>query len=199
MTPQPPDFRDLIGDDVPGAERERLHRVHDLLVAAGPPPELPPTLERAPATGASVSFLPRRRRGALLVLAAALAAAAFGAGYLTGHRTHETKAAFTVEMHGTAAAPNALASLRLDAKDSAGNWPMVFTVRGLQPLPRGGYYVLFLTRKGKLAANCGSFNVHGEKTIVHLNAPYKLKTFDGWVVTRHLPGKETSAEVLLTT
>jgi hypothetical protein len=147
-----------------------------------------------------VSFLPRRRRSALLVLAAALAAAAFGAGYLTGHRANGSNAAFTVEMHGTAAAPNALASLRLDTKDPAGNWPMVFSVRGLRPLPRGGYYVLFLTRKGKLAANCGSFNVHGDKTIVHLNAPYKLKTFDGWVVTRHLPGQQHETnQVLLTT
>ena len=36
-----PNFDDLIGEDVPAWERERLRRAHDLLVAAGPPPELP--------------------------------------------------------------------------------------------------------------------------------------------------------------
>ena len=40
-----PDFDELVGgDDLPGPERERLQRVHELLVAAGPPPELPPEL-----------------------------------------------------------------------------------------------------------------------------------------------------------
>ena len=38
-----PDFRELVGD-LPDEERARLERVHDLLIAAGPPPELPPAL-----------------------------------------------------------------------------------------------------------------------------------------------------------
>src|SRR5206468_2040698 len=44
------DFDELVGGgDLEATERERLERVHDLLVAAGPPPELPPALEQAPA------------------------------------------------------------------------------------------------------------------------------------------------------
>ena len=197
-----PDFQDLIGEDVPAAERERLRHVHDLLVAAGPPPELPPALETPPETGAAVRLLPRRRRGALLLLAAALAAAAFGGGYLVGGRANDESAfapEFVVVMHGTRLAPAALASLRLAAKDESGNWPMEVVVRGLPELPRGGYYELYLTRNGRPVAPCGSFLVHGGTTRVTLNAPYELKRFDGWVVTRHLRGERRGSKPLLTT
>ena len=203
MTSRPPDFHDLVGEDLPAAERERLGGVHDLLVAAGPPPELSPALERAPSVGGTVRFLPRRRRGALLLLAAALAAAAFGGGFLTGAVTRgggAKSAVAVIPMHGTRAAPNALASISLQDVDEAGNWPMRFTVQGLPKLSRGGYYELYLTRHGRIAAACGTFNVHGGRTTVSLNAPYKLRGFDGWVVTRHLPGRpDVATTPLLTT
>jgi anti-sigma-K factor RskA len=199
-----PDFRDLVGEDVPADERERLRRVHDLLVAAGPPAELSPTLERAPDVGGRVAFLPRRRRVAALLLAAALAAAVFGGGFLAGAVTHgggkTSQAEIVVPMHGTSAASGALASIRILAKDKAGNWPMLVTVQGLPKLPSGGYYELYLTRHGRIAATCGTFNVQSGKTTVSLNAPYALKRFDGWVVTRHLPGRpEEANRPLLTT
>ena len=199
-----PDFRDLVGEDLPGEERDRLRRVHDLLVAAGPPAELPPGLEIAPDVADRVAFLPRRRRGAALLLAASIAAAAFGGGFLAGAFTNgggKTAAAeIVVPMHGTNAAPAALASIRLLARDRAGNWPMLVTVQGLPKLPAGGYYELYLTRHGRIAATCGTFNVDRGKTTVSLNAPYRLKRFDGWVVTRHLPGRpEEASRPLLTT
>jgi hypothetical protein len=198
-----PDFPELVGEDVPAEERERLRRVHDLLVTAGPPAELSPTLERAPSVGGQVSFLPRRR-GAALLLAAALAAAVFGGGFFAGAVTHgggkTSKAEIVVPMHGTSAAPAALASIRILEKDKAGNWPMLVTVQGLPTLPNGGYYELYLTRHWRLAATCGTFNVQGGQTTVSLNAPYALKHFDGWVVTRHLPGRpEQANRPLLTT
>jgi len=31
-----PDFNELVGEDLPAAETERLRRAHDLLLAAGP-------------------------------------------------------------------------------------------------------------------------------------------------------------------
>jgi hypothetical protein len=197
-----PDFRDLVGEEVPAEERERLRNVHEMLVAAGPPPELSPELQEPPAVGgATVSFLPRRRRAALLLIAAALAAAAFGGGYFAGGQGRETgfKAVHAIQMHGTAAAPNALATLELADVDSSGNWPMLVTVQGLPQVPRGAYYELFLTRHGRLAASCGTFVVHAGKTKVHLNAPYKLKSFDGWVVTKHVRGSRESSRPLLTT
>jgi hypothetical protein len=203
MTTQPPDFHDLIGDDLPAEERKRLRGVHDLLVTAGPPAELSPALERPPSVGGPVHLLPRRRRGAVLLLAAALAAAVFGGGFLAGAVTHgsSTKSAVVViPMHGTRAAPNALASISLQEVDKAGNWPMRITVQGLPKLPPGGYYELYLTRHGHIGATCGTFNVHGGLTTVSLNAPYELNGFDGWVVTRHLPGRpEAATQPVLTT
>ena len=53
-----PTFDELAGgDDLSPEEAARLERVHDLLVAAGPPPELPPHLlgARARASAAPTS------------------------------------------------------------------------------------------------------------------------------------------------
>lgn len=200
----PPDFRELVGEDVPGAERERLRRVHDLLVAAGPPPELSPALEHPPEVGGGrVVSLARRRRGAVLLLAAAIAAAVFGVGFLTGAVTHggsNDSAIPAISMHGTSAAPNALASIRLQNVDSAGNWPMRLTVQGLPKLPDGGYYELYITKNGRIAGTCGTFRVGGGRTVVRLNAPYDLSHIDGWIVTRHLPGQpDQASRPILTT
>ena len=82
-----PDFEELVGTDLEPEERDRLQRAHDLLIAAGPPPELPPGLAdpMGPPRRRSIPFWNRRRNAAIAVLAAALAALAFGIGYLTGH------------------------------------------------------------------------------------------------------------------
>jgi hypothetical protein len=186
---QGPPFDDLVGDDVTGTERERLQRVHDLLVAAGPPPELPETLATPLGSVRDdlVEPLPRRRLAATLVLAAALALAAFGAGVLVGDRAADGDAFavdFVVAMRGTEAAPAARASLEVGEQDEAGNWPMRMRVRGLPELRGGGRYEVFLTRKGELADSCGTFWVDGEESVVPLNAPYRLRRYDGWVVVR---------------
>ena len=197
-----PDFRDFVGEEVPEPERERLRAAHEMLVAAGPPPELSPALEEPPAIGGTVTLLPRRRRAALLLLAAALAAAAFGGGYFAGGHGHSPsafKSISAIQMHGTEAAPNALATIELADVDSSGNWPMLVTVQGLPQLPKGGYYELYLTRHGKIAATCGTFTVHPGTTRVRLNAPYKLKAFDGWIVTKHVRGSGESTRPILTT
>jgi hypothetical protein len=198
-----PEFDELIGADVPPEERERLRRAHEALVAAGPPPELPPSLtrppERRPRTGVPEQprLFPRPRLAAGLVLAAALALASFAAGYLTGDRGGDQEAFeqdFVLRMEGTAAAPNALASLVVGKKDDDGNWPMVMTVLRLEPLPRGKRYELVLTRAGKRAASCGTFTIDDEQTVVYLNAPYRLKAYDGWAIIR-----EGSDEILVRT
>jgi hypothetical protein len=189
-----PDFRELIGDDLPPEECARLERVHDLLVAAGPPPELPPALAEPEQPRADPVFLPRRRAGAVLALAAALAALAFFGGYLAGY--HKGESGFTktreLTMHGTSKAPAARATLLVGHRDSSNNWPLRVSVSGLKPLPKRGYYEMFLSRNGKPFAPCGSFNVHRGTTEVYLNAPYTLKRTDGWVVTVHLPGQPHS-------
>ena len=188
MSGKPPDLRDLVGDDVPRHELERLGRIHELLVRAGPPPELPDELVEAPETDATVALLPKRHWRPLAALAAALALAAFGTGWLAASARDsggETFPAidFRVPMQGTAAAPNAVASIAVAERDDAGNWPMAMTIRGLPALPEGQDYELWLTRKGKLVASCGTFHTNDD-TVTYLNAPYRLSQYDGWVVTR---------------
>jgi hypothetical protein len=170
-----PDFDALVEDGVGGEERARLRRAHDALVAAGPPPELPAHLAR-----------PRRRtpRRLALPLAAALAvaAAAFGGGWLVGGA--DPKPGLTLSMRGTPAAPVASAELAVFPIDAAGNWPMEMTVEGLAP----GRYELVLTRGGQPAASCGVFLVQG-RTVTRLNAPYRLKEYDGWAIVRPGAGR----------
>jgi hypothetical protein len=187
-----PDFDELVGDGLAAEERERLERVHALLVAAGPPRELPPSLASPPAPPqASVIPFPRRYRAAAAGVAAALAVALLGAGYVIGRGTTPEEAfpvpttpeeAFTVSMTG---AGGARAELVVFAKDAAGNWPMELSVTGLEPLPAGKVYELWLTKKGELADSCGTFSVSAAETEVPLNAPYVLREYDGWVVVEH--------------
>jgi hypothetical protein len=183
-----PDFDELVGADLEAAERERLRRVHELLLAAGPPPGAAP---EAPPLG-----LARRRAWpARLALAAALAVAAFSLGALVGDRLAGPDADFEVVMTGTRAAAGASASIDVFPLDAAGNWPMEVSVRGLGPDPRGRLYELWLTRGGKPAALCGYFRAEPDgTTVVPMNAPYLLREFDGWVVV-----VEGTEEPLLTT
>jgi hypothetical protein len=198
------DFDELVGDDLTPAERARLTEVHDMLVAAGPPPELPPALERPPAgpVKSEIPYFPRRRWAAGALAAAAVAAVAFGVGYLIGHNPSEPAfaARAVVKMHATRTAPaGSRATLQLGHRDDAGNWPMVVNVSGLRDLPKGGYYNLYLTKKGKPVVLCGSFVVHGDRTTVSYTEPYTLKHFDGWVVTRQDPGHHEPGPVVLET
>jgi hypothetical protein len=179
-----PDFDELVDRDLPEAERERLRRVHDLLVAAGPPPELPQRLATPP-----IRTLGRRRVAALL-LAAAVAVAAFGAGWALSDRSgQDFEVRRAVEMRSTANAPNAWGRIDLGYPDAQGNWQMLVTVSGLKPLPNDGYYELLLTREGNPVATCGSFKVKARgATTIPLGASYDLRNFDGWVVRPYVHG-----------
>ncbi len=198
-------FDDLVDrEGLEPDEESRLRRVHELLVQAGPPPDLPPALERPPTTPAEAEIvqfplLPHRRWTIAAVAAIALVLLAFGGGYLVGHgkttpTTFPTKRA--VPMHGV----NALAVLRLAPKDGAGNWPMQLEVNNLptQNDPRA-YYELWLTRNGKPVAPCGTFRVNARTTTVRLSVPYDFTRFDGWVVTRQVANAHTPGAVVLTT
>ena len=97
MSERGPDFDELVGTDLEAGERKRLQRVHELLVEAGPPPELP----------LPFTLRPQRRRGALVAIAAALAIAVFAVGVAVGGRSDEPGVDFVVAMSGTAAAVGA--------------------------------------------------------------------------------------------
>jgi len=180
----PPDFDELLdAEELDPEERARLERVHALLVEAGPPPDLSPRLNARPVVPARRGAipLPRRRRGAVLLVAAAFALALFGAGWLGGAHSRSTHVVRTIAMAGPG---GARASLDLLDADRAGNWPMVMRISGLASLPEGETYTLWLTKSGKLEASCGTFTVGAGTTTVDLNAPYRLKEYDGWVVVR---------------
>ncbi len=180
-------FEELVGDVQDPRERERLRRVHELLLSVEPPPELsrPPHEAAAP---------PRRsRRRTYALVAAMLAIALFGAGYLLGTRDVEPER--VIAMAGVADERDASASIELLPQDEAGNWPMHLLVHGLEPSSdRLDYYELWLTQDGERIASCGRFVVADGGTEVRLSVPYGLRNYDGWIVTR-----AGSDEVLLTT
>jgi len=112
-----PTLDELIGADTTGAERQRLQHVHELLLEAGPPPEVSPELEQGPNLKMTVGKRRRVvRQRALLLLAASLAVLlVFLGGYAVGNQKGSTKSATAVSLKlmGTSAVPNAQASLEV--------------------------------------------------------------------------------------
>ena len=199
MTRRPPDLHELIGDGGGSAgQDDRLERVHDMLVVAGPPPAGP--VPDAPPVGGQVVPM-RRRRWVELVAAAALVCIAAGAGYLLGNRSDGIETVRVVEMHGLPPVAGASAELDIGETDAAGNIPMEMRVEGLSEPPAGGWYELFVSKDGKPGASCGTFTTNGDETTVRLSVGYDLGAwrdadhFDGWVVTDAGPDKR----ILLTT
>ena len=179
---RPPDFDELLeGWDRP-EDRERLRRVHELLLEAGPPPELSPTLATAPVPREPRRTWFRRRVALGVALVGALMVATFGLGYFSGSRSDDSgfEVRRTIRLTSDGGA-SGVVSLGLKGKD--GNWPMTVTVRGLAPLRGGDYYILALTKRGKPIVTCGTFNVSGKETTIRMVAAYNLKGFDGWAVT----------------
>jgi hypothetical protein len=184
-------------------EADRLRRVHNLLVEAGPPADLPPTLEEPahPSEAQVIAFplMPRRRWAAAAIVAAALAAVALGGGYLLGH-AHAKPAPFAARRVVPMGGQGSLAVLRIGYADKAGNWPIELLVSGLptQKDPRA-YYELWLSRHGKPIAPCGSFRVSAQNTTVRLSVPYRFSRFDGWVVTAQPANDRSVGPVVLKT
>jgi hypothetical protein len=199
-----PNFEELVGEDLPAEEEARLRRAHEMLLAAGPIPELPPSLEeptigeqRQPRDENVYQLLPRRRVGAALALAAAIALIAFVGGYIVGFRHEGFTAQYSVPMHG-AAGVDASAKIQIGSRDQNGNWPLKFEARGL-PRLKTGYYEMFLTH-GKQMFTCGTFAGAGAKTVkVRLNVPYELQRGDGWIVVKELAGRPRPGPTVLTT
>jgi hypothetical protein len=189
-----PSFDELVGAETSGEEREQLRRVHELLLEAGPPPELTAKLRKAPGSEPAVARMQRRRvvkRRGLLLLAAALSiVVVFAAGYAVSNsrqngNTSASGVTKTLQLTGTRQAPHAHATLAV-LQPQAGNWPMTLSVTGLPKLPPHVYYYVYLVRDGKPWAPCGAFRVasSSQALTLTLNAPYKLRKSDTWVVTR---------------
>lgn len=201
------DFDDLVDtDDLDEAEEARLRRMHDLLVQAGPPPELSPALLQPPGERpeeADVFRFPltiQGRRGALFVGALAAAAVVLAVGFALGHARARPAPFAAQRVVGMTGVAGSTAAIRIGAADSVGNVPMLVTVRGLPPQPHpGDYYELWLTRNGKPVEPCGGFRVHGSTTTVRLSVPYRLDRTSGWVVTSWQAGHRRAGPVVMRT
>ena len=190
-----PDFDEIVGTDGSPEELAELRQVHNLLLSAEPPPELPE----------------RRRKKALRrrpVLVRTWAVAAFGfaavlasltAGLAIGRTFHggEAHQAFSRTMHGIGTATLASAVIKVGSEDTSGNRTLRMAVHSLPSLQRG-YYTLYLTEKGKPLVACGVFRtgITGNAN-VSMNAPADLAEYDGWIVSAIVPGQPS--RVLLTT
>jgi hypothetical protein len=183
-----PQFEELVGDDLPREERERLERMHKLLVNVGPPPRLRPELEVCTSVPAQFGRSPRQVRRGVAALAAAAVAVLVAGGYLNGHRGSNTGRSHLLPLAGTREAPNALASLQLEGSSNTANRPMELSATGLPQLPPHGLYEVYLVRHGRLYAQCGSFVVTSktQSVSVTLNNPYPVRRGDTWVITREL-------------
>ena len=178
-------FEDFLDPDgLEASERDRLRRVHELLLEAGPPPPFPAALKTlaAASTEAHVLRFPqaRRRLAGALLLAAALAAAAFGGGYAVGHRGAGGKVVRVAAMRGS----NAVASIRVGVPDAGGNWPVDFNETGLaRQTEKYAYYEIFVVRGGKPGYPCGGFRVLSGAANLRFSVPYEVKGSTAWVVT----------------
>ena len=194
-----PDFHELVGDDVDAEERDRLERVHELLVAAGPPPELPPALlepDAEPTGHHVVRPAPAARRSRCSPLAAAIALVAFVGGFAVGQQERRRlQRRGTVDDARHAGGPErARRRSRVGERDDERQ--LAAEARRPQPAraaAQARYYEMFLTRNGKPAATCGTFARAGKTVTVRLNAPYNLTPYDGWVVTRHVRRSNAAA------
>ena len=192
---RPPDLRELVGDDVAAAELDALARADSLLRSVpAPPAQIPPSLTAAvdQAARPTVRIWTRRRTGLALAFAAALSALSFGFGTRLSGEGFEERATF--QMQATERAGGAEGLIRLGHPDESGNWPLRLEVEGLKPLPKGGYYLLWLAKDGEYGVACGSFAVGEGETEAEWIVSYRLADYDEWVVTAYMPGEPREAE-----
>ena len=188
---RPADLNELVGDGIPEAELAELRRVDALLRTVPAPPELPDNLS------APVREAPRparlwtpRRALAAVAFAAVLSALFFGLGTRVGGDGFSER--YAVPMQGTFEAPAVSAVIRLGDPDADGNRPVRLEATGLEPLPDGGYYVLWLEKDDEYAGTCGTFAVAEGETRAEWTVSYNLADYDAWVVSARVPGDEAA-------
>jgi hypothetical protein len=189
-------FDELIGAEPTGAERARLRNVHELLVDAGPPPELTPEMEAGHTrdmTLARARKSSRRRRHIVLgAVAAALVVAIIVPG--VGSRSGTSTRYPTLFLRGTASAPAAKGQLAILSRGASPR--LKLEVKGLPPLKKR--YVVYLVRDGHPVAPCGSFTVSNpnRELTKKLVSPYRLEQSDTWIVTVPHNGKTPGLTVM---
>lgn len=184
----PDDLRTLVGDGVPQDELALLAQADAALRATPAPPEASETLAKRVRAipGQRSGGRDRRRLLAGIAIAAGLAGAAFGIGlWAGGDGGGGIDFVEEVTLAATENAPaDAEMTLGVLPIDDAGNWNMSGDATGLPPLPDDYYYEVWLTKGGELAEPCGRFVVDedGRAENVWLNAPYRFRQYERWVV-----------------
>ena len=185
---EPPELRDLLGDDLPEDEVERLRGVDELLRRVpAPPHEIPLSLTHAvEQVAVEPARIPRRRMALALAFAALVAALAFGAGRWSGQESFE--AAWDAELTATDGAPAASAIVQVGHRDEeTGNLELLLDVTGLPPLGPDEFYALWLVKDGEWAATCGYFSVGEGETTVRMTVSYDIRDFEAWAVSTGHP------------
>jgi hypothetical protein len=190
-----PDFEDIVGTEGTPQELAELRQVHNLLLSADPPAELPERrrkmVRRRPVfvrTWAAAAL------GFAAVLASLTAGLAIGQAFSGSGEAHQ---AFSRTMHGIGTAAAASAVIKVGSQDGSGNRTLRMAVHSLPSL-RHGYYTLYLTEKGQPLVPCGVFRTGATGNAnVSMNAPADLAEYDGWIVSAVVPGQPS--RVLLTT
>jgi hypothetical protein len=181
---EPPDLRELVDEDLPPEELERLSRVDGLLRSVpAPPHDVPATLTQAVAEVPLAGRGPRRRRVAVALAFAALliAASFFALGHWNGSRFVTD---YTVELEPTANAPGSAAFIQVGERDEdSRNVELLMDVSGLPRLDPGEDYALWLEKDGEWAATCGYFAVGEGTTTVRMTVSYDFRDFEAWVVS----------------
>ena len=150
MSERTPSFDELVGGDLEPAERERLLRVHELLVAAGPPPELSPRGARGASPAAASRRVARDRRRALRAVFARRRRRRRPLRRPRGRlRRGDERNRGSGRCHRVAH--------RLRDRRGGQLADGARRSQGLAPAASGRPYELWLTKDGELAALCGSF------------------------------------------
>ncbi len=207
-----PEFDDLV--DVTGLEPDEVRSLRQgarrCSSSAGPPAELPEKLLRAPLdTPLDTPQAPARRdrvpvpapanRGDASLVAATVAAACFGGGYVVANQTHHSAidVVRVVPMPGAAELVR-VASGRLGRR--RGQLAARADRHGLPKLQGEAHYVLMVWQDGKPVAICGTFEVAATgATTVRFSVPYRVTGSTRWVVTQLLPGARFPGHVVMTT
>lgn len=199
---EPRNLEDLVGGDLEPAELAQVRRADEAMRGTQAPPQVPDSLTAAVLAipgGGSSSWTRPRRVLAGLAMAACIAGAAFGIGLWAAGGDSGAPVVEQITLNATQHAPeDAKMVIDVFPVDEAGNWAMLAQVDNLPPLPEQGFYEVWLTDGAKLSSSCGRFVVDedGRARDVWLNAPYKLKGYERWVVTSQMPGRPPSEHML---
>lgn len=142
---------------------------------ARPPAETAPSLLR---------LLSGWRGEVILLSLLLLGFAVFLLGYGVGAHDDTFRTSWVSPLGGTRAAPYAVGSVQGGPPDRGGNTPLLVTVRGLEILPAGERYVLYVRRFDRPTARCGEFTVGTGTTQVHLSYPGLTREPRGWLIAR---------------